>query len=169
MRKTLPKSAISTIFKSRFLPQFALRSDQTLMRLHEISMTRTRRKPLPPTWARMSAALLVAIFIPAAPVAASSIANAFTHRPADIRIAIQKQLAQAELFVGVIDGTWGGATERALLRGADKVADVSNGKIQPDLRSPRELDRFLDDIAAGIYNELLRPTSRVKGGWFGLD
>lgn len=133
------------------------------------TMPHPKRTPKPPKGARFLLALFAAALMQAAPAQASPLASAFADRSEATRIALQTRLAQAELFVGVVDGKWDGATERALLRGADKVAYVSNGQIKPNLRSPHDLDRFLDDLAAGVFDDALRPTPRAKAGWFGND
>lgn len=111
----------------------------------------------------LPAALILAQILPANSTERTPLETEFLAQPESTRIAMQQHLAKADLFVGIADGKWNAATERALLRGANQVALASNGTVHPDLRRPAGLKGYLADLASGMFEDILAPHNR---GWF---
>lgn len=86
---------------------------------------------------------------------AEGLDESFLSLPEDNRIAVQQELARAELFLAPVDGRWSGATERALLRSVETIALKSNDRLHPDLSSPAQTAQFLTELGDGTYARLL--------------
>lgn len=102
----------------------------------------------------LALALALALAAPAA-AQADVLGEAFRALPERQRIAVQRELARADLFLARTDGHWNAATERALLRGVETVALKSHGDVQPRIGSPEEARLYMQAITDGSFSELL--------------
>lgn len=91
----------------------------------------------------------------AAPAQADVLGEAFRSLSERQRIAVQRELARADLYLAETDGHWNAATERALLRGVETVALKSHGDVQPRIGSPEEARRYMQSITDGSFSQLL--------------
>ncbi|MBZ4022358.1 hypothetical protein CKO11_07795 [Rhodobacter sp. TJ_12] len=71
------------------------------------------------------------------------------------RIAVQRELARADLFFAPVDGHWNSATERALRRSVETIALASGDRLHPKINNPSAASRFMSDLGARAYRRLL--------------
>ncbi|MFD2173608.1 hypothetical protein [Rhodobacter lacus] len=71
------------------------------------------------------------------------------------RIAVQRELRRADLFLGNTDGRWTGSTERALRRSVEKIAQISQERLHPRIGTESEAVQYLGDLGAGSYRRIL--------------
>ena len=111
---------------------------------------RLRRRFLAPVLA------CLAFGLPIIPPAHGQVLGAsYQSMPEERRIAVQKELARADLFLAPVDGRWSGSTERALRRAVETIAMKSNDRLHPDISSPAQAAQFLDALGDGTYARLL--------------
>jgi len=94
-----------------------------------------------------------------APAQADVLGEAFRALPEPQRIAVQRELARADLFLAKTDGHWNAATERALLRGVETVALKSHGDVHPRIGSFEEAQLYMRSITDGSFSKLLYGSS----------
>lgn len=95
---------------------------------------------------------------------ADALKEAFLGLPAADRVAVQTVLAQADLYLSRTDGLWSSSTERALHRGADKVAQLSRDRIHPVLHRPEGARSYLNALQTGQYASMLI-VEKEAAGW----
>lgn len=105
------------------------------------------------------AALLLAGVLAVPAASADTLREGFLSLPRESRSAVQSELARAELFLAPADGTWSSWTDRALRRGADRVAQVTGGEVHPDLYDPDGVTTYLSALESGMLSKLLAPAS----------
>ncbi len=114
---------------------------------------------MPPRLLRRCFALVLAGLVlgPFTPPAAQALglSASFQSLPEERRIAVQKELARADLFLAPVDGRWSGSTERALRRAVETIALKSNERLHPDISSPAQAAQFLTALGDGTYARLL--------------
>jgi hypothetical protein len=107
-----------------------------------------------PSVCRLSVAFVLGCL--AAPLAqAGSLYDAFGALPKDKRVAVQKELARADLYLADANGTWSAATERALLRSVETIALKSQDRLHPKLNSVPAVTQYLRALSDGTYSRLL--------------
>lgn len=89
------------------------------------------------------------------PLSADVLGETFLALPQAQRIAVQRELARADLYLAEANGHWNAATERALLRGVDTVALKSHGDVRPRIGSPEEARLYMQAITDGSFSNLL--------------
>ena len=114
---------------------------------------------MPSRLLRHCSALVIACFalgLLAPPFAhALGLSASFQSLPEERRIAVQKELARADLLLAPVDGRWSGSTERALRRAVETIAMKSNDRLHPDISSPAQAAQFLAALGDGTYARLL--------------
>lgn len=91
----------------------------------------------------------------AAGLRAETLQQTFTALPVKARVALQRELARADLFLAETNGDWSAATERALLRSAEDIAMKTGDRIHPKLTNAQEANRYMTRLAEGSYSRLL--------------
>ena len=102
----------------------------------------------------------------ALPARADALKNAFLELPAAERVAVQAELARADLYLARTDGRWSSTTERALQRGADRLAQVSRNRVHPVLHRSEGARSYLDALKTGAYAALLVADEATEGWGF---
>lgn len=105
---------------------------------------------------RRAAGLFLPLFLVATPVAqAGTLGDTFATLPAPTRVAVQRELARADLYLAEPDGNWSMATERALLRSVDAIKQKSNDRLKPKLVTEAAVTKYLEALGDGTYSRLL--------------
>lgn len=86
---------------------------------------------------------------------ADTLQAVFSALPQGERVALQSELARADLFLAEVDGHWSPLTERALLRSVEAVAQKTGDRVHPRLSDPGEVLRFLHALEEGSFSTLL--------------
>lgn len=86
---------------------------------------------------------------------AETLQQTFTALPVKARVALQRELARADLFLAESNGDWNAATERALLRSAEDIAMKTGDRVHPKLTNAQEAQRYMTRLAEGSYSRLL--------------
>lgn len=115
----------------------------------------------------LAALTLTGVSLLGAPAArADSLREAFLDLSTDSRRAVQAELARAELYMAPADGYWSSSTDRALRRGADKVTQVTRGRVHPNLNRPEGVQLYLTALESGRLSSLLYPVKDDDNGLF---
>jgi hypothetical protein len=86
---------------------------------------------------------------------AGDLGAAFGSLSEEARIAVQEELAAADLYLADADGDWNAATERALLRSVETIALNSGDRVHPKLSNGPTIIRYLEDLGEGTYSNWL--------------
>lgn len=86
---------------------------------------------------------------------AETLQQTFTALPVKARMALQRELARADLYLAETNGDWSAATERALLRSAEDIAMKTGDRIHPKLTNAQDAQRYMTRLAEGNYSRLL--------------
>lgn len=93
---------------------------------------------------------------------ADVLASSYNALPVEKRIAVQRELKRADLYLAETDGRWTSATERALRRSVETIALMSQDRLHPDLRNSVETVRYLVDLGEGTYSPVLYGGSLIQ-------
>ena len=97
---------------------------------------------------------------------AESLGQTFRALPQAQRVAVQRELARADLFLAETDGDWSAATERALLRSVETLAQKTGDRLHPRLSDPGTARGYLTRLGAGSYSQLLYGGSLIQRIFF---
>lgn len=86
---------------------------------------------------------------------AETLADTFTALPKSQRLAVQRELARADLFLAEVDGNWNLATDRALRRSVETLALKTGDRFHPHLSSAKEVQNYMSKLGDGTYSRLL--------------
>ena len=113
----------------------------------------------------LPALLLAALCLPFGSAAlAGDLGAAFHALPVDTRVAVQAELAAADLYLADPDGDWSAATERAVLRSVEAISLNSGARVRPQLTSTPAMQSYLQALAEGSYSSYLRRGDFSGGG-----